>query len=114
MDQLEGLTDEFHLAYAAGTQLDVVVQPLALHLPLNQLLEVAQCLDRSEIDVAAVDKGPQPLHQLGPGDLIAGHHPRLDHGVALPVTTLALVVLLQRSEERRVGKECRSRWWPYH
>src|SRR5438445_13754855 len=20
----------------------------------------------------------------------------------------------QRSEERRVGKECRSRWWPYH
>ena len=24
------------------------------------------------------------------------------------------VVLLQRSEERRVGKECRSRWSPYH
>src|SRR5688572_32483144 len=22
--------------------------------------------------------------------------------------------LAQRSEERRVGKECRSRWWPYH
>src|SRR5207245_7672243 len=21
---------------------------------------------------------------------------------------------LRRSEERRVGKECRSRWWPYH
>src|SRR5256885_12757945 len=21
---------------------------------------------------------------------------------------------LTRSEERRVGKECRSRWWPYH
>src|SRR5437764_12435435 len=21
---------------------------------------------------------------------------------------------LSRSEERRVGKECRSRWWPYH
>src|SRR5256885_17185469 len=21
---------------------------------------------------------------------------------------------LHRSEERRVGKECRSRWWPYH
>jgi len=25
-----------------------------------------------------------------------------------------LVALLPRSEERRVGKECRSRWWPYH
>ena len=24
------------------------------------------------------------------------------------------VVLLVRSEERRVGKECRSRWSPYH
>src|SRR5690554_8184815 len=23
-------------------------------------------------------------------------------------------VLSERSEERRVGKECRSRWWPYH
>ena len=25
-----------------------------------------------------------------------------------------LDLLLQRSEERRVGKECRSRWSPYH
>ena len=23
-------------------------------------------------------------------------------------------VMLSRSEERRVGKECRSQWWPYH
>src|SRR2546430_6397779 len=23
-------------------------------------------------------------------------------------------LLSTRSEERRVGKECRSRWWPYH
>src|SRR5436853_7017710 len=26
----------------------------------------------------------------------------------------ALKRILQRSEERRVGKECRSRWSPYH
>jgi len=25
-----------------------------------------------------------------------------------------LIVLAIRSEERRVGKECRSRWSPYH
>src|SRR3712207_7224522 len=31
-----------------------------------------------------------------------------EHGLPL----LALVT--QRSEERRVGKECRSRWSPYH
>ena len=30
----------------------------------------------------------------------------------LPDTVLAAV--LCRSEERRVGKECRSRWSPYH
>ena len=24
------------------------------------------------------------------------------------------VVIVKRSEERRVGKECRSRWSPYH
>ena len=28
--------------------------------------------------------------------------------------TAALLLMLIRSEERRVGKECRSRWSPYH
>src|SRR6266436_8434381 len=27
---------------------------------------------------------------------------------------LIALIVLKRSEERRVGKECRSRWWPYH
>ena len=27
---------------------------------------------------------------------------------------LAAMTEIQRSEERRVGKECRSRWSPYH
>src|SRR5438034_3725919 len=30
------------------------------------------------------------------------------------VNNLALMLESQRSEERRVGKECRSRWSPYH
>src|SRR2546430_14676235 len=30
------------------------------------------------------------------------------------VFLVALRILLLRSEERRVGKECRSRWSPYH
>src|SRR2546430_1252055 len=34
-------------------------------------------------------------------------------GSAPPKTTLALL-RQHRSEERRVGKECRSRWSPYH
>ena len=31
---------------------------------------------------------------------------------AYPGTTVTLLTM--RSEERRVGKECRSRWSPYH
>ena len=35
------------------------------------------------------------------------------HGIADP-DDLVDEILLCRSEERRVGKECRSRWSPYH
>src|SRR3712207_7553956 len=31
-----------------------------------------------------------------------------------PVDYLAYMLKYDRSEERRVGKECRSRWSPYH
>src|SRR2546425_10646803 len=31
-----------------------------------------------------------------------------------PAATIAQVEIFGRSEERRVGKECRSRWSPYH
>ena len=35
--------------------------------------------------------------------------------MALPAVAAQFVNLLySRSEERRVGKECRSRWSPYH
>ena len=33
---------------------------------------------------------------------------------AVPGIDLTGVLLCTRSEERRVGKECRSRWSPYH
>src|SRR3972149_7723948 len=37
--------------------------------------------------------------------------------VEMPVQrfqNIARILLLERSEERRVGKQCRSRWSPYH
>ena len=40
-----------------------------------------------------------------------GHHGRVEEG-SLKVGDTVQAVL--RSEERRVGKECRSRWSPYH
>src|ERR1051326_5309073 len=42
------------------------------------------------------------------GDVRSGARRRLEFDV-----TIQRVRINQRSEERRVGKECRSRWWPY-
>jgi glycyl-tRNA synthetase beta subunit len=42
------------------------------------------------------------------------HH--LSHGTIQTMGTPRRLTLMvnERSEERRVGKECRSRWSPYH
>src|SRR5574344_739056 len=37
-----------------------------------------------------------------------------DSNEAIASIALSRYLLLDRSEERRVGKECRSRWSPYH
>ena len=42
----------------------------------------------------------------------------MEKGTVLPVKVEGIVnggaIAMVRSEERRVGKECRSRWSPYH
>src|SRR2546430_6917883 len=56
-------------------------------------------------DVCSSDLLPHPAeHRAGESD--RAHPIYLVAGQAVP--------LLPRSEERRVGKECRSRWSPYH
>ena len=35
-------------------------------------------------------------------------------GISESTTEAVLTDVVDRSEERRVGKECRSRWSPYH
>ena len=47
------------------------------------------------------------------GTLIIGNYPIISLAVARTKRDEAKALLL-RSEERRVGKECRSRWSPYH
>ena len=51
------------------------------------------------------------------GSLIAWYLDRTGHRVTLygrPGSRHMQRFLATRSEERRVGKECRSRWSPYH
>src|SRR3712207_7661641 len=52
---------------------------------------------------ASREEAPQEVAAL------VGEHPAADLG-----TVVEPRVAEDRSEERRVGKECRSRWSPYH
>ncbi len=110
MDQLERLRDKFHLADAARAQLDVVGHAFAPYFLLDQLLHGAQRFNGGKIQVPPIDEGSQHVEQLRTGHLITGHYPRLDHGVALPVAALVLVVLFQRieTEHQRAGRAI----WP--
>ena len=51
--------------------------------------------------------------------LLLAHYEKVRPQITLPsplsrVRQLLIGALFNRSEERRVGKECRSRWSPYH
>src|SRR5438067_13810846 len=55
----------------------------------------------TEMLLAFAEKNPGMVRVMT-GDALVGEHERLQ------------TRMNQRSEERRVGKECRARWWPYH
>ena len=70
-------------------------------------------LFRSKVPPFAVDGR---IRALGPQGFVLDLN-IAEEGQRLPVEKDAVVlpaVLVDRSEERRVGKECRSRWSPYH
>src|SRR2546425_11705355 len=84
----------------------------------------ARLLLRVQGEVTLVD-GPAvegDLHHPLPGEVVLGdvgpghRQRRHDHRLARPrpAGPPDLVRPALRSEERRVGKECRSRWSPYH
>src|SRR5689334_24797167 len=58
--------------------------------------------------------------EVRPVERVLGDEPlgRRDHAAHALYGVIAAVerdlARGERSEERRVGKECRSRWWPYH
>ena len=47
-------------------------------------------------------------------EVIIGKIKELEKEITLGLEELEKLVKRSRSEERRVGKECRSRWSPYH
>ena len=97
-DQLERLHDELDLADTARAKLDVVLELASLDFAGDQLLHPAQRLEHAEVEIAAIDERAQHVAI----QLIEAHRardrPRLDIGVALPVASVLLQVVLERPE----------------
>ena len=67
----------------------------------------------SELDIDWGDGGSHSTFTSTSADYVSERHNYAtagDYVIAITVTTGSFI----RSEERRVGKECRSRWSPYH
>ena len=65
--------------------------------------------DEVHIDTLSYKEGAEPVHWECDG----GTEFSMVTGEKKTVGT-EITLFLNRSEERRVGKECRSRWSPYH
>jgi len=62
--------------------------------------------------MGCVDRYGLPL--TGGADAVAAYNRGVGNLLRLEEGSLHAVAASVRSEERRVGKECRSRWSPYH
>ena len=99
----------------------------------EQALEITESLVRSgKIDVIVVDsvaaltpkdeiEGDKGTHQVGKQARLMSQALRkltaiVDKSktIVIFINQIRMQIGVMRSEERRVGKECRSRWSPYH
>ena len=100
-DQLQRLGKKFDFTDAAGTALDVFAHALARDFGIDRRLHLAQAVQCGEIQITAVDKRPQRGQPGLAGVDIAGHRPRLEPGIALPVAALALEILVHAGKRQR-------------
>ena len=85
-----------------------IILSIGTELLLGQILNTNEKFISERLKELGIDV----LYRVTVGD----NPDRLEEVVKLAVEKADLVVIsgLTRSEERRVGKECRSRWSPYH
>src|SRR2546430_1094482 len=79
--------------------------------PVAYVLHQAIGIERGYMTTIHAYTGDQSLQDTLHGDL---RRARAAPPSMIPTTTGAARAIGLRSEERRVGKECRSRWSPYH
>src|SRR2546422_10141229 len=93
--------------------------PRSTLFPYTTLFRSPQTLGRAIpnaqvlIHCTPVGMSPNVGETCVPDSLLAPHLTVMDI-VYNPLETRLLKAARKRSEERRVGKECRSRWSPYH
>ena len=75
----------------------------------EQIFETQACLVEVAFQKSQLDEWMKPVEAPVPRALAATGH----RGVVYR-DPYGVVLIIGRSEERRVGKECRSRWSPYH
>src|SRR5258708_35408936 len=92
--------------------------PTAITLAEDRRQEIASIAKRCHVRI--VEDDPYWLLADAPPPPIARFAPEQVYYISTlskcltPGLRVAFVLLPDRSEERRVGKECRSRWSPYH
>src|SRR2546425_6172438 len=101
MEKLTGI-HPVHEALIAGRPLERIV--IARGRRDRRVEEIVQLARRRGVAVRFEERG-----QL---DRLAGA--KEHQGVVAVAAARSSASLEDRSEERRVGKECRSRWSPYH
>ena len=103
LDLVASFPEELQVAglAARGSNVDLIADLCRKYSPRAVALLDAGAVDRLARQLAP----PRPELLSGPEGLVA---------LARDGDADVVVSALVRSEERRVGKECRSRWSPYH
>src|SRR5690606_39858517 len=73
-------------------------------------LPICVCADRRVRSFLDIGKGVGPKYQAGDGNECYDKSRTCLHRKSSKADTASSMSRAQRSEERRVGKECRSRW----
>src|SRR2546430_16183042 len=96
--------------FAAGTLTNAAAQRGSARTNFNpeELLHLSRLITIGELSACFAHEVTNPLM------LIKGHIRFLDETLPAGDPLRANFEVIERSEERRVGKECRSRWSPYH
>src|SRR3712207_1395598 len=102
-------------AFVGGAEVAAFEQEYAAFCGLPHCVGVANGTDALELALRAVGVGPGAEVIVPANTFIATAEAVARAGARVVLADCdPRTYLIDRSEERRVGKECRSRWSPYH